>query len=63
MEIDGDYIYWGEDASHPQGQAVFRIHRETMQVEQVGERGIVGMPWNFLRTEDDRLLVLEEICQ
>ena len=56
MIIDGDYIYWGEDSGQPKGQSVFRAHRESMDVEQIGERGVIGAPWSFLRTTRGDLL-------
>jgi hypothetical protein len=53
----GDYVYWGEDASSALGQAVFRVHRQTQVVEQVGERGLVTAPWNWMTASDGRLLL------
>ncbi len=58
MEIDGDYVYWGEDTGRPSGQKMFRAHRQTMEVEEVGSGGIIGSPWRFLKTSDDRFLFL-----
>ena len=53
----GDYMYWGEDSSSALGQAIFRVHRETQVVEQVGERGLLTAPWNWMTTSDGRLLL------
>ena len=58
MEVDGDYIYWGEDRASETGLSLFRANRETLQVEEVGRGDIIGAPWRFLKTSDDRFLFL-----
>ena len=58
MEVDGDYIYWGEDRQASQGLSLYRANRETLEVEEVGPGDIVGQPWRFLKTSDGRFLFL-----
>ena len=58
MEVDGEYIYWGEDRPALGGLSIYRAHRETLQVEEVGPGDIIGAPWRFLKTSDDRFLFL-----
>ncbi len=58
MEVDGDYIYWGEDRVSATGISLYRAHRQTMAVDEVGQGDIVGSPWRFLETSDDRLLFM-----
>jgi hypothetical protein len=58
MEVDGDYIYWGEDRTSEEGISIYRAHRETMEVEEVGQGDIIGAPWRFLKTSDGRFLFL-----
>ncbi|MEZ6119803.1 MAG: hypothetical protein R3C28_24995 [Pirellulaceae bacterium] len=57
MEIDGDYVYWGEDAGFDERQSIYRAHRVTGEVSRVGLPGMVGGPWRILHTADDDLLV------
>ena len=58
MEVDGDYIYWGEDYGAPEGQSVYRVNRQTQVVEEVGAGDVIGAPWRFLHTADGKFLMI-----
>lgn len=54
MQIDGDYIYWGEDSGYPEGQSLYRVNRVTQDVNEVGLGDIKGGPWRtYLTPEGD----------
>lgn len=55
MHIDGDYIYWGEDRA-VNGVSLYRVNRQTMEVNEPGQGDIVGSPWRFLTLEDGTML-------
>jgi len=56
ITIGGDYIYWGQDSAQEEGMRVFRAHRLTHEVEEVGNGGIVGQVRNLMTTSDGRVL-------
>ncbi len=56
MEIDGDYIYWGEDRASGNGISLYRVHRQTMEVNEPGQGDIIGSPWRFLHLQDGTML-------
>jgi hypothetical protein len=56
MGTYGDYIYWGEDRASAEGISLYRAHRRTGEVNEVGQGDIVGSPWRFLETDDHDFL-------
>ena len=57
LYLSGEYAYWGEDASHVGGQRLFRTHRDTNVVEQVGDGTVIGQVWNWTGSKNGTILV------
>ncbi|MCA9170427.1 MAG: dockerin type I repeat-containing protein [Planctomycetales bacterium] len=56
MEIDGNFLIWGEDSGFTGGQSIYRTDRQTGETTLIGDERMIGGPWRMLATTDGDFL-------